>query len=88
MYANMKDKSFMWRHTSEHHGGVINSVVGDYEYNILNSHREPLNRVLGEAVQIKTSTKNPMVISMNSRIEYFAPQYVAPVYIKGPSNLV
>ena len=85
LYANKKDKSCLWRHTRDCHGGIITSVVGDYDYKVISSHRESLNRVLDEAVHIQASSKNPMVVSMNSRMEYFAPQYVAPSYHKGPA---
>ena len=85
LYLAGKDQSFMWRHTMEVHGGVITSAVEDYTYKVLSSHRESLNRVLEEAVNIQASTNNPRTVSLNSRMEYFAPQYVRPTFHKGPA---
>ena len=76
----------MWRHTVEAHGGVIDSTVSDYNYKVVSSQREPLNRVLDEAVHIQMSSADPRVLSLNSRAEYFAPQYVRPGFFKGVEN--
>ena len=85
-YTKKRETSFMWRHCKEKHGGQIDSPQRDYTYSVLESHRDCLNRVLGEAVNIQAMVANPKMNSMNSRQEYFTPQYVRPVFSKGPGD--
>ena len=85
-YIKKKETSFMWRHVKEKHRGVIVSATKDFKFNVIESHRDSLNRVLGEAVHIQAMTADPKMLSMNSRNEYFTPQMVRPIFVKGPEE--
>ena len=85
-YIKKKDSSFMWRHTEMCHGGNISNMSTDYTYSVIETHRSSLNRILGEAVQIQAMTENPKELSLNSRLEYFTPQMVRPIFVKGPGE--
>ena len=58
------DKSFMWRHTLEAHGGVIGPLQGlsDYSMTVTGTFKDPLTRILDEAVKIKDFEDDPKVI--------------------------
>ena len=85
-YIKEKETSFMWRHVKEKHRGVIVSETKDFKFSVIESHRDSLNRVLGEAVHIQVMTADPKMLSLNSRNEYFTPQMVRPIFVKGPEE--
>ena len=86
LYEKKSSKNFMWRHTEEHHNGVITNPETDYRFGVVSSHQEALNRVLDEAVRIQDIEGDSSVNSMNGRQEYYAPQYVRPAFEKGPAE--
>ena len=86
LYSNKKESSFMYRHAIERHGGVIDNFVKDFSYKVIGNHRDNLNRILDEAVQIQNISSNISINSMNSRNEYFSAQYVRPSFSKGPGE--
>ncbi len=50
-----KSKSFMWRHCEAAHGGVLGSQNGvcDYKMDLIAPYKDPLARVLREALEIQ-----------------------------------
>ena len=85
-YIKKKPTSFMWRHAQQQHDGVIGDPNRDFVFGVTSTHRLALNRILDEAVRIQEGDANPNVISLNSRHEYFAPQFVRPAFQKGPED--
>ena len=53
--VNERSKSFMWRHCVGTHGGVLgdHGGRGDFKMDIISHHRDPLTRVLKEAIEIQ-----------------------------------
>ena len=76
----------MWNHTLQKHNGVINNIIGDYKIKLLKSFEKPLSRVLEEAVQIQNISSDPRIEMLNTKIEYYTPQYVRPIFVKGPAE--
>ena len=83
------DKSFMWRHTLEVHGGVIGPLQGlnDYSMKVTGTFKDPLTRILDEAVRIKDLEDDPKVNCLNSKGEYYQSQYIRTCYKKGAQNM-
>ena len=75
----------MWRHTLNVHNGV-NGGIGDYKMEVKKSFKEPLSRVIEEAVRIQEADRNPKVECLKSRHEYFRSEYVRPAFFKGLSD--
>ena len=71
------------------HYGVMGGENGllDYKMKVLNTFKESLNRILEEAVRIQQLDGDQRIEMLNSKIEYYAPQYVRPSYSKGPAEL-
>ena len=84
LYRNKKDNSFLWKHTKEEHQGVIGQ--NDYKMVPLERCKEPLGRVLTEAVHIQKNEEDPKTISLNSKMEYFGSEMVRPSFSKGPAD--
>ena len=82
------EKSYMWRHTLEAHGGLIGSLNGlnDYSMKVTGTFKDPLSRILDEAVRIKDLEDDPSVNCLNSKGEYFQSQYIRTSYQKGAQN--
>ena len=85
LYKGKKDNSFLWKHTKEEHMGVIGD--SDYKMELINRPREPLNRILEEAVHIQRNEGDPKTKSLNSKMEYFVAEYVRPSFTKGPADV-
>ena len=83
LYRGMKDNSFMWKHCQERHGGVIRGDK-DFRMEPVDSFRDPLPRILQEAVLIQHNESNPRTKNLNSKMEYFGPEYIRPAFAKGP----
>ena len=75
----------MWHHTQQAHGGVIGEERGlrDYKMEVVGRFRDPLTRILDEAVRIKdaeNSEKNwsaengKKFVCLNSKLDYFKSQ--------------
>ena len=85
LYKSKNEGSLMWRHTGSCHGGVVGREGGvkDYKMEPKERFREPLTRIMNEAVRIEMQEKDPKVISLNSKREYFGAQFISPVFEKG-----
>ena len=83
------DKNFMHKHMIDKHYGVMGGENGllDYKMKVLNTFRESRNRILKAAVRIQNLDGDQRIEMLNSKIEYYAPQYVRPSYSKGPAEL-
>lgn len=80
-----KEKSWMWRHTVEAHGGVMgpDRGIGDYSMEVTKSFRDPFTRIIDEAIGVKMAEDDPGVDCQNSKGEYFQPQFTRVVYSRG-----
>ena len=87
-YRARKDGSFMHKHMMEEHEGVMGGEGGifDFKMEALNRFRDPLTRILEEAVRIQEIDGDPRVKMMNSKMEHYGPQYVRPEFTKGPAD--
>ena len=88
LYRNGKDNSFMHKHMVEKHSGIMgeNKGIKDFKMESLNRFKGSLTRIVEEAVRIKEVDSNPKLEMMNSKIEYFGPQYVRTAFSKGPAD--
>ena len=79
----------MWRHTLEAHGGVLGPLSGlnDYSMKVTGVFKDPLSRILDEAVRIKDLEDDPAANCRNSKGEYFQRQYIRTSYTKGTQNM-
>ena len=75
----------MARHTLETHGGSKGPDNGlkDYRMELLQTHKKPLTRLLMEGVLVKDHEDDPEVESLNSRAEYFQPEFIRTSYQRG-----
>ena len=75
--ANAKVSSWTWEHNLKVHNGVRGNHNGltDYEPIIYGAFLEALLRTLDEGVRIKDVMDDPRVECLNSKNEYFKPQY-------------
>ena len=93
-----KSTSFMWQHCKVAHGGIMGSMdgLGDFRMDQISSHRDPLSRVLREALEIQELENNDIgwrsvnldgrqINCLNSKQEYF--QNVIPRTIQIRGNL-
>ena len=76
--------SFMWDHLCDtHHGEVDGEIKDNFRFEIISSHRDPLERQIMEATRINqaldrgslqnTKDKPSPVVSLNRRHEQFSP---------------
>ena len=79
----------MWRHALEAHGGVIGPLNGlkDFSMKVTGTFKDPLTRILNEAVRIKDLEDEPSVNCLNSKGEYYKSQYIRTSYHKGAQNM-
>ena len=86
LYNRKNDTSFMWRHTRDHHHGVIGHDRGSHDFTMkrLSTFKDPLTRIIEEAVEIKEQEDDRNVRSLNSRQEYFGAELVRSSFFKGP----
>jgi hypothetical protein len=54
-YRRKEEKSFMWEHTAREHGGVVGSQ--DFVLTVTATDRDPVRRVLREAVRIRSAVE-------------------------------
>ena len=93
-----REKSFMWKHCVDMHGGVYGEEGGvrDFKMEVVSVHKEPLSRVLREALEIqqlenmkigwKSLDRDGRKVScLNSKQEYY--QNVIPRNIQITGNL-
>ena len=84
MTAGQECSSWMWDHKMEAHSNDLNiDPVKDFNFSILNRHRDPMTRQLEEAVRVTRALNNNRhtdkknleidVISLNRRGETFEP---------------
>ena len=85
LYKGRKDNSFLWKHSKEKHLGVIGDR--DYKMTLAERCRGPLPRVLTEAVLIQQNESSSKTENLNSKMEYFRPEYVRSSFSKGPADL-
>lgn len=85
--------NMMWDHTMEAHGGVVGQVVSedDYKVEVVGTDRDPIRRIICEAVRIKstilerdiqTVTAGGETLSvktqlLNGKNEWYFPQMIA-----------
>ena len=75
-----KISSFIMDHQDEFHGDDSVDQVADIKFSPLSKHRDPMNRQIMEAVQIKQALEKKILLdevhinSMNRKLEYFAPR--------------
>ena len=85
LYRGKKESSFLWKHTQERHGGVIG--VKDYSMGPIARCKDPMTRILTEAVYIQSNEADVKTQSLNSKIEYYGAEYVRPSFSKGPADI-
>ena len=89
-----REKSFMWHHTREVHGGVIGDQggLGDYKMEVVSRFSDPMSRILEEAVRIReaesldlgwSEANGKRTICLNGKLEYFQSQMVNTNFSKG-----
>ena len=91
-----KSTSFMWRHCQVAHGGIMGTEdgLGDFRMDQVSSHRDPLSRVLREALEIQELENNEIgwktvnqdgrkIHCLNSKQEYFQNVIPRTVQIRG-----
>ena len=83
LYKNKKDNSRLWKHCKEEHGGLIEGET-DFRMKPVEKFRDPITRILHEAVRIQQNEVDPKTLNLNSKMEYFGPEYVRPNFSKGP----
>jgi hypothetical protein len=54
-YRRKEEKSFMWEHTAKEHGGLVQGK--DYVLTVTATDRDPVRRVLREAVRIRSAAE-------------------------------
>jgi hypothetical protein len=54
-YRRKEEKSFMWQHTAKEHGGLVQGK--DYVLTVTATDRDPVRRVLREAVRIRSAAE-------------------------------
>ena len=86
LYKGKKDKSFLWKHTTDCHMGVIGT--NDFKMEQLARPKDTLVRVLQEAILIQKKESDPKTINLNSKMEYFGAEYIRPSFTKGPADLL
>ena len=57
--------------------------IGDYTMTPKENFKDPLTRIVNEAVRIEEQERDPKVISLNTKREYYGAQFVRPVFEKG-----
>ena len=72
----------MWKHTLDKHQGEISE--SDYKMEQVNQFQDPLTRILQEAVTIQRNETDEKTENLNSKMEYYGPEYVRPSFSKGP----
>ena len=93
-----KSKSFMWRHCEAVHGGVFGSQngVGDFRMDLIAPYKDPLARVLWEALEIQKMENKELgwrsvehdgrkTKCLNSKQEYY--QNVIPRSVQISGNI-
>ncbi len=80
-----KEKSFMYRHCLDSHDGIIGPADGldDFTMKITSHSTKPLTRILEEGVEVKDLENSNTVTCLNSKSEYYQPQYIRVTYAKG-----
>ena len=91
-----RKKSFMWRHCETVHGGVTGpeNGVGDFKMDLVAPFKDPLSRVLREALEIQNLENNDIgwrsvehdgrrVHCLNSKQEYYQNVIPRSVQIRG-----
>ena len=83
----------MWHHTQQVHGGVLGDQgegLRDYKMEVVGRFRDPLSRILDEAIRIKDAEikeKNVLdekkIVCLNSKLDYFKSQAVHTTFSKG-----
>ena len=73
--------SFMWDHQVSHHDGNLDiDPTGDYKFDIIDTHQDPLSRQISESVRIREAIakgvhyhkdKQYKISSLNRKFEYF-----------------
>ena len=77
-----KKDSWMWEHTMSVHDGLRGDHNGllDYKPVVYGAFIEALLRIIDEGVRIKDKLDDPRVMCLNSKNEYFKPQYSRMMY--------
>ena len=60
--------------------------LNDYEMKPFARCQESTTRILTEAVVILKNESDPKTKNLNSKIEYYQPEYVRPSFSKGPAD--
>ena len=73
--------SFMWDHQVSHHDGNLDiDPTADYNFDIIDTHQDPLSRQISESVRIREAIANGVhyhkdkqykISSLNRKFEYF-----------------
>ena len=75
----------MWIHTQEYHQGVIGPENGIYDFTmeVSSTSCPTLARILEEGVVVKELEENEQIECLNSKGEYYQPEFIRTVYSKG-----
>ena len=74
----------MFNYQKEKHFGL----VGEKDYKMTTAERcsESFSRILTEAILIQRNESSEKTENLNSKMEYFGPEYVRPSFSKGPAD--
>ena len=83
--TKQKEKSFMFSHCLEAHGGALGPDMGrdDFKLEVTGNFRDPLTNILDEACRIKALEDSSKVECLNSKSEYFQPEFIRTNYTVG-----
>ena len=80
-----KEKSFMWRHCVDMHGGAMGPDRGasDFTMEVTATFKDAFTRIIDEAVGVKDAEDDPNIHCLNTRGEYYQPQFTRVAYTRG-----
>ena len=75
----------MWRHCEESHSSVMGPDRGasDYTMKVTKAHRDAFTRIIDEAIGVKDAEDDPNTVCLNTKGEYFQPQFTRVCYTRG-----
>ena len=84
-----KEKSFMYDHCTESHGGVMGPTEGqdDFKMEITSHSSKPLERILEEGVTVKELVNSQEVNCLNTKKEYYHAQFISVSYSQGAPGM-
>ena len=78
----------MWRHAQDMHAGVMgpDRGAGDFIMEVTNTFKDAFSRILDEAVGVKNAEDDSSIQCLNTKSEYYQPQFTRVQYTRGTQN--